>query len=80
MHEIKHLEPPPLLGKSNQEKRVDQKQQKGLKSINTPKEIWKEKTTSKNKNSPKLQTRYKPILFWKEFDENDDDDDEYYGW
>ena len=52
----------PLLGKSNQEKRVYQKLQNGLKSILLLREFAKEKSTSKNKNSPKLQERFKSIL------------------
>ena len=51
MHEIIHLEPHPLLGKSNQEKRVYQKLQKGLKSIFLLREFAKEKNTSKNTNA-----------------------------
>ena len=47
---------------SQKNKRVYQKLQKGLKSILLLREFAKEKTTSKNKNAPKLQKRFKPFL------------------
>ena len=52
------LRNPPYLEKAtSQKKRVYQKLQKGLKSILLLRKFAKEKTTSKNKHSPKLQTR-----------------------
>ena len=60
------LRTPPILGKSNQEKRVYEKLQKGLKSILLLRQFEKEKTTSK-KEIPKLQKRFKSILSQKEF-------------
>ena len=55
---------PPFLEKAtSQIKRVYHKLQKGLKSILLQKEFGRKKPIRKYKNLPKLQTRYKPILF-----------------